>query len=65
MNVPHRLPKLEIEPSHETSTVVKVPVLRGVSPDRSKGSAGDKNPELLPWLNIMKFALKEKNENQN
>lgn len=56
MNVPTIDPKLLIDPSHDNSSFVNSPSIRGVFSDKSTSKAGESHPEILPWPTSTKFA---------
>lgn len=68
MNVPHIDPKLLIDPIHESWSVLRGPVLRGVLFDSSTGNAGDTQPTHAPCDKMTILADSEENmvgENKN
>lgn len=56
IKVPHTLPKLLIEPIHDSCSFVMGPVMSGVLFESRTGNAGETQATHAPWLNITMFA---------
>lgn len=62
MKVPTIEPRLEQDPSQETSSFVNGPVVKGVSSDNNTDRAGENQPAIVPCPTNTKFAKFQKNK---
>lgn len=63
VNDPHIAPMFVTDPTQDTSDDDNGPEIRGVFSDKSFGRAGENQPMMAPWPNIIKLAKTKENAN--